>query len=113
LEKRKKDETMGLFDWFRKDKKKAVAEVPVAVERNETGRWVEVKVVPATVTDKADSIPKIEVVKSSAEKPVAKKAPAKKPVAKTTEKKEAIKKDLADAPVAKAKPKPKTTPKKK
>lgn len=109
---------MGLFDWFRKDKKKAVAEVPVAVERNETGRWVEVKVVPATVTDKADSIPKIEVVKS-VEKPVAKKAPAKKPVAKTTEKKEAIKKDLADAPVAKAKPKPKakatpkTTPKKK
>ena len=102
---------MGLFDWFRKDKKKAVAKAPVAVsvERDEVGRWVEVKVVPATVTDKADSIPKIEVVKAP--------APAKKPVAKTTEKKEAIKKDLADTPVAKPKPKakatPKTTPKKK
>jgi hypothetical protein len=107
---------MGLFNWFRKDKKKAINPEIVAVERDDKGRWVEIKVVPATVSGKADSIPKIEVVPTPAKKAPA-KAPAKKPAAKSSEKKEAIKKDIADTPVAKAKPKPKakpkTTPKKK
>jgi hypothetical protein len=105
---------VGLFDWFRKDKKKAEAKAPVAVERDEVGRWVEIKVVPATVTGKVDSIPKPEVVatpKPKATKKVAVPTTKTKPVAKSAEKKEAIKKDLADTPVAPVKKK--TTPKKK
>jgi hypothetical protein len=108
---------MGLFDWFRKDKKNT----PAGVERDDNGRWVEIEVVPATVSGKIDSIPEIKIEDKTKPKPKPKPkkvvAPTTKtkPVAKSAEKKEAIKKDLADTPVAKAKPKPKpkTTPKKK